>query len=47
MSTSSGDHAKKRRVDDGGVALFPAGQDNEDGLARQLMSAMNQLLDHS
>jgi len=49
MSNSSGgDHAKKRRVRDGSIAAFPSERlEHGDVFTQQLMSTMNQLLDHS
>lgn len=45
MSYDNGDHSKKRKADGGG-ATSAVGQDG-DGLSRELMSAMNQLLDQN
>ena len=49
MSSDIGEHAKKRRVDSGGGAPLSAGRDGggDDGLARELMSMMNKLLDQN
>ena len=50
MSSDSGEHAKKRRVDSGGGAALSVGQgerEGDDGLAGELMSMMNKLLDQN
>lgn len=47
MSSSGDDHSKKRKTDDDvGVALS-LGRGGGDALARELMSAMNTLLDQN
>ena len=47
MSSSTDDHAKKRRIDDGGAASSTEGVSRDGGLAPELMSVLNKLLDQN